>query len=956
MAKKIICIFLSLILLCYSISANEWFCYETQSEKVTFIVEVEETSVSYSGKTLFSANEAQTRKNVMSAITEEVSSEAEIGYVYTKLFNGFSVEADLNKLEEICALPGVKNVYIASRKHLPEPMMTSAGDLTGTSCSYNLGYDGEGTVIAILDAGCDTDHPFFASAPDNPKYSSDNIDAFISNNSLHSGITSASQVYINAKIPYAYNYAESGTDVYYSNISHGTHVAGIAAGKNGIAADGSTFSGVAPEAQLLIMTCATSEGEFPEEAILAAIEDAYTLGADVINMSFGSDYADSTGDSALNQMIENAKAAGVAIIAAAGNASRGFENQTPYTINPDYSASGTPNGFSSVTSVASADNTAYSSAGKVSYYSSWGVDSRLELKPEITAPGRGIYSSVPDDKYDYSNGTSMASPHMAGIYALAAEYYTTDPFTEEYNNLANKVDLIENLAMNSADIIMQANGTPYSPRVQGAGLVNMEKLINSRVILTGNSGKAKLSLGDNIGSELILRFDITNIGNDEIIFDSISFDVLTDGHTSAGKVSSSIPVPFTISAAPTSVAVASGETYTFEASLTLDEDFLAGNTEVFTNGFFIDGFVTLEGENVTSSSLPFTGFYGDFSAAPVFDSTLYDENGSSLVSTEETVVGGTFLAMTNGSRYMPLGMNSFDTDIVDEKYVAYSPSTGYGLRFFGRNLRAVSSLTFSILNESGQTVISATSTGLLDKYIKYYYTFPASRFSSLAEGNYTFRIGGTFVGSSTITDTLEIPLVIDNTSPEIIGASYDSVNKTVTVMAKDNHFISGIQVGYTNSANQAKIAKAAVDNETDISSGLVIKTLNVSDVADPENIQISCTDYASNSVYVPLNLYTDTIGAELVGLNRLETVTQATFTIRNNTSTDVTAKLIAAFFDESGELIATSSSVKTLAASVPATIPYGLLADTRDAKYIRLFIWTPSSMIPIDTAKIFNLN
>ncbi|MBR2471042.1 MAG: S8 family serine peptidase, partial [Clostridia bacterium] len=941
MARKIICIFLSLIMLCCNISANGWYYYESESGKVTFIVETDGDPLSYAEKTTFSATGLQTRKTVMSAITEEISPDSEIGYVYTKLFNGFSVEADLNKLEEIRAIPGVKNVYIASRKHLPEPMMTSAGDLTGTSFSYNLGYDGEGTVIAILDAGCDTNHQFFATSPENPKYLNSDINTIVTNTTLHSCVSSANQVYRNAKIPYAYNYAEGNTDVYYSNISHGTHVAGIAAGKNGTSADGNIFSGVAPEAQLLIMTCATSEGEFPEEAILAAIEDAYTLGADVINMSFGSDYADSTGDSALNQMIQNAKAAGVAIITAAGNASRGFENKTPYAINPDYSASGTPSGFSAATSVASADNTTYSSSGKVSYFSSWGVDSILELKPEITAPGRGIYSSVPGGGYSYSSGTSMASPHMAGVYAIAAEYYMTNPFAANYNNLTgtDKVNLIENLAMNSADVILQSNGVPYSPRVQGAGLVNIEKLINSRVILKGNSGKAKISLGDNLDSKITLEFDITNISNESITFDKITLDVLTDGHTSAGKVSSSISVPVTVAEMPSAITVASGETYTFKASIALDEGFISETAAVFTNGFFIDGFVTLEGENSLCSSLPFTGFYGDFSAAPIFDTTIYDNGGSSLISAEETGVGGTFIAMTNGSSYMPLGMNSFDMDMVDGKYVAYSPDSGYGLRFFGRNLRSLSSITFTILNKNGTTEMSATSNVLLNKFTKYYYTFSASRFSSLAEGNYTFKVGGRLVGKSAITDTLEIPFVIDNTAPEIIDASYDSTNKTVTVTATDNHFVSGITVGYTNSAGNTRIVKEAVDNETDLLDGVVTKTIDVSDAANPQDIQLLCMDYASNSVTAPLDLYTDTIGAELVSLTRLETVTVADIIVRNNSESLLNAKLIAAFFDDRNTLVGISSCVRELSPAAPDDVNYTFLTDTRGASKMQLFIW-----------------
>ena len=143
-------------------------------------------------------------------------------------------------------------------------------------------------------------------------------------------------------------------------------------------------------------------------------------------MSFGISYQDSELADLYKNIVEKAKNKGISIFAAAGNDSRGFSSQTPLTKDIDYSTGGNPANVSDITSVASADNNKSSEISdfkpQISSFSSWGVDSSLELKPEITAPGRNIYSSVPDNKYAYASGTSMSSPHMAGIDALIRQF------------------------------------------------------------------------------------------------------------------------------------------------------------------------------------------------------------------------------------------------------------------------------------------------------------------------------------------------------------------------------------------------------------------------------------------------------------------------------------------------------------------------------------------------------
>lgn len=82
-------------------------------------------------------------------------------------------------------------------------------------------------------------------------------------------------------------------------------------------------------------------------------------------------------------------------------------------------------------------------SGKMSDFSSWGVTPDLKLKPEITAPGGDIYSTLPGGLYGSMSGTSMASPHMAGAAAVMAQYINeelngTNMTQQEISALSNQ--------------------------------------------------------------------------------------------------------------------------------------------------------------------------------------------------------------------------------------------------------------------------------------------------------------------------------------------------------------------------------------------------------------------------------------------------------------------------------------------------------------------------------------
>jgi len=187
---------------------------------------------------------------------------------------------------------------------------------------------------------------------------------------------------------------------------HGTHVAGIIAADAG--ADGKGIYGVAPEANLLVYKVCGNNGLCYVDDIAAALRLAADQGANVINMSFGSEQESVLIRDAVNYAVSE----GVLLVAAAGNDGP-FENSIDYPgANAAVVAVGAINQLLAVTD--------WSSRGINSTTEPWIVENR---DIEFAAPGEHIESTYDNGGYAILSGTSMASPFVAG---LAAKYWQAD--------------------------------------------------------------------------------------------------------------------------------------------------------------------------------------------------------------------------------------------------------------------------------------------------------------------------------------------------------------------------------------------------------------------------------------------------------------------------------------------------------------------------------------------------
>ena len=269
----------------------------------------------------------------------------------------------------------------------------------------SLSNAGEGIKIAIIDEGIDQSHPFFS--PQGYR--------------MPAGFPKGQRDYTTAKVIVArafpppspaWRHASKPFDPEHS--SHGTHVAGIAAGNANTAAAGERISGVAPRAYLgnyKALTIPTAadvglDGNSPE--LVAAIEAAVKDGMDVINMSLGEPEVEPSRD-IVAQALSAAARAGVVPVIAAGN---------------DYSEFGrgslsSPGSTRDAITVGAVTSTRMGPAGVVASFSSSGpTPLSLQLKPEVSAPGVNVLSAAPGAQYTTLSGTSMAAPHVAGAVAL----------------------------------------------------------------------------------------------------------------------------------------------------------------------------------------------------------------------------------------------------------------------------------------------------------------------------------------------------------------------------------------------------------------------------------------------------------------------------------------------------------------------------------------------------------
>ena len=147
-----------------------------------------------------------------------------------------------------------------------------------------------------------------------------------------------------------------------------------------------------------------------------------------------------------------------------------------------------------------------------SSFSSWGVPGNLDLKPEITAPGGNIWSTLNNGTYGNMSGTSMSAPSVTGMAAVVAQYVKEQGLNRQEGLTVRA--LSQALLLSTAVPLVEEGNVEYSPRKQGSGLANVYAAVTSPAYLltdgkSATDGKAKVNLGDDPQRTGVYAFDFT---------------------------------------------------------------------------------------------------------------------------------------------------------------------------------------------------------------------------------------------------------------------------------------------------------------------------------------------------------------------------------------------------------------------------------------------------------------
>lgn len=438
----------------------------------------------------------KTQKNALSVLNNS-------GATYHPFYivNAIYAKGKMDLVQELAQLSEVAQIQANPWVKLDEPeyrgnyqgnarSLTWGLSKTGADQVWDLGYRGQGVVVAGQDTGTEWEHPAIRN-----KYRGWNGTEANHAYNWHDAIREISPLHNDDTIAASNNPCGLDIMVPCDDHSHGTHIIGTMVGDDG---QGNQI-GLAPDAKW--MACRNMERGWGSPASYIECFEFFLAPTNlegnnpdpgqsphVINNSWGCPPSEgcNTGNfETMETVVNNLKTAGIVVVVSAGNSGGGGCG----TVNSP--AAIFENSFT-VGAVSSNDTMAnFSSRGVVT------VDGSQRVKPDISAPGVGVRSSVRGGGYATWNGTSMAGPHVAGLVALII---SANPA------LAGQVDLIEQIIEETAEEAYSrftcgdVPSDQFPNAIAGHGQINALAAIEKALILSNNNepfGANKLKLFPN---------------------------------------------------------------------------------------------------------------------------------------------------------------------------------------------------------------------------------------------------------------------------------------------------------------------------------------------------------------------------------------------------------------------------------------------------------------------------
>ena len=344
-----------------------------------------------------------TQKNIIMYLEDAKSKNKAQDIKSIKIVNAIAAKVTPDIIASLAQMPEVSEIeldeiiYIPDKPELSKQMeslpskqgATSANawgvDKIGAPVVWQQGINGKGIIVAVIDSGIDVQHPDLDDLDDNPNTNDTKVVGWVD--------------YVN------------GNTTPYDDNGHGTHVAGTISGTG----TSGVNTGVAPGSSLIVAKVFNNDGSGSTSNVTMGFEWAINNHARIINFSGGEKQHDPAWTIAINRVL----AARVIPIIASGNSGPGANTIGSPADEINVITVGATNSSDTIAS--------FSSCGPVT------LNGQTYIKPDVSAPGVSITSTVPawyGHSYENLNGTSMATPHVAGTVALMLEKNPTLQLSE----------------------------------------------------------------------------------------------------------------------------------------------------------------------------------------------------------------------------------------------------------------------------------------------------------------------------------------------------------------------------------------------------------------------------------------------------------------------------------------------------------------------------------------------
>ncbi|HEM3938788.1 TPA: S8 family serine peptidase [Streptococcus suis] len=589
-------------------------------------------------------------------------------------------------------------------------------------------------------------------------------------------------------------------------------------------------------------------------------------------------------------------------------------------------------------------------AGLLSDFSSWGLSADGELKPDLAAPGGAIYAAINDNDYANMQGTSMASPHVAGAAVLVKQYLQATYPTKSPQEIEA---LVKHLLMSTAKAHVNKETAAYtSPRQQGAGIIDTAAAISTGLYLTGEDGYGSITLG-NVEDTFSFTVTLHNITNEDKTLNystQLTTDTVQNGLiTLAPRLLAEIP------GGKVTVKAHSSTTVTINVDASSFAEELTG---LMKNGYYLEGFVRFtdvaDGGDIVS--IPYVGFRGEFQNLAVLEEPIYnliaDGKGgfyfepvtaqpdtvdishhyTGLVTGSTELIYSTdkrsdFAIKTLGTFKNEAGYFVLELDESGKPHLAISPNgddNQDSLAFKGVFLRNYTDLVASVYAADDTERTNPLWESQPQSGNKNFYSgdpknpkssiiYPTewngtdSEGNALADGKYQYVLTYSSEVPGAAVQTMIFDVIIDRESPVITTATYDETNFTFNPRPAIEKGESGLyreQVFYlvADASGVTTIPSLLENGDVTVSDNKVFVTQNDDgsftlplDLADISKFYYTVEDYAGNISYEKVeNLIS--IGNEkgLVTVNILDKDTNSPVPILFSYSvTDETGKIVA---------------------------------------------------------------